>query len=164
LARISRAVCDAGPLIHLAQVDGLPVLRVAREILVPVPVLRELRDHPVLPTRCLRVELKGAAKDLAKLIADRFDLGPGESAAMALAKQEQVRPVLTDDLEARDVARSYGLEPRGTLGLVARACHEGVVSRADAVSLIDRLHADSTLYLTADLVGWAKTALRSSRP
>lgn len=43
---------------------------------------------------------------------DQYALGTGESTSIALAKQEKVRLIFTDDLEAREAASIYGLESR----------------------------------------------------
>lgn len=163
MARIRSAVFDTGPIIHLGQVECLKVLDSIRKVLVPDEVVRELQRNPALPTNCSVITLNGKSKDLAKVIGDRYGVGPGESAAIALARQEGVRLLFTDDLEARDVAKEVGLEPHGTLALVARAYHERILNRNQAFDCIERLHAESSLYLTSDLAAWAKAQIAARR-
>lgn len=155
MAGIRTAVLDTGPLIHLGQIDFLKVLRVFQGILLSEDVVRELGDTSYLQVNCKVVRLEGRAKDLSKLIMNQYALGAGESTSIALARQENVRLVFTDDLEAREVASAHGLEPHGTLAIVTRAYREKVIGKAEAVNCIDKLHRDSTLYLTTDLVQWA---------
>ena len=62
--------------------------------------------------------------EMDERITEECGLGARESTAIALAKQEGVSLVFTDDLEAREVARSYGLEPHGTLAIVTRTYRE----------------------------------------
>ena len=155
MARIKNAVLDTGPLTHLGQIDSLKVFRVFQDILLSEDVVRELGDASRFPANCKVSRLKGRAKDMSKLIMEEYGLGAGESTAIALAKQEGVSLVFTDDLEAREVARSYGLEPHGTLAIVTRAYRENIIGKREAIACIDRLHRDSTLYLTIDIVHWA---------
>ncbi len=164
VARISVAVLDTGPLIHLGQIAAFEVLDVIREPKVTESVVRELRGEGSLPVRCRKVALDGRGKDFAEFLVQRHGLGPGESSAIALAKQEGVRLIFMDDLEAREVARQLDLDPRGTLAMIARAYQEGVVSRKDALAFLGDLHTKSTLYLTADLVEWARREISSHRP
>ncbi|MCI4331589.1 MAG: hypothetical protein L3K19_07070, partial [Thermoplasmata archaeon] len=74
---------------------------------------------------------------MAKVIGDRYGVGPGESAAIALARQEGIPMLFTDDLEAREVAKELGLEPHGSLALVTRADRERLLSRSQAFECIE---------------------------
>jgi predicted nucleic acid-binding protein len=49
---------------------------------------------------------------------DRFELGPGESAALAIALQTTESLVLLDDAAARAAAKQLGLSTTGTLGIL----------------------------------------------
>jgi len=163
VARTSSAVFDTGPIIHLGQAECLKVLETIRKVFVPDEVARELHRNPTLPPNCSVTALNGKSKDVAKVIGDRYGLGPGESAAIALARQEGIRLLFTDDLEAREVAKEVGLEPHGTLALVTRAHREGILNRNQAFDCIERLHAESSLSLTSDLVAWAKAQISARR-
>ncbi|MCI4367022.1 MAG: hypothetical protein L3K08_04660 [Thermoplasmata archaeon] len=164
MARIRSAVFDTGPILHLGQVECLKALEAIQKVLVPEEVVRELHRNPALPPNCSVTALSGKSKDLAKIIGDRYGVGPGESAAIAVARQEGVRLLFTDDLEAREVAKEVGLEPHGSLALVSRAYREGILSRSRAFACVERLHTQSTLYLTSDLVAWAKAQIAARRP
>jgi predicted nucleic acid-binding protein len=164
VARIRSAVFDTGPIIHLGQVECLKALETIQRVLVPEEVVRELHRNPELPPNCSVKALSGKSKDLAKIIGDRYGVGPGESAAISLARQEGLKLLFTDDLEAREVAKEVGLEPHGTLALVTRAYREGILNRSQAFDCIESLHARSSLYLTSDLVAWAKARITPRRP
>lgn len=112
MARIRSAVFDTGPIIHLGRVECLKALEIIQEILVSEEVVRELHRSPALAPNCSVTALSGKSKDLARIIGDRYGVGPAESAAIALARQEGVRLLFTDDLEAREVAKEVGLVPR----------------------------------------------------
>ncbi len=156
MGRVSAAVLDAGPLIHLGQIDGLETLRVVRKCVVTTEVVLELGRGFALPRTCAVRTLGPAARDFAAFLCSQDSLGLGEATSIALARQERIRLFFTDDLGAREAAARYGLEPHGTLALLARACREGVVSRTDALSLLESLHRRSSLFLTSELVDWAR--------
>ncbi len=66
-----------------------------------------------------------------------LDLGRGELAALALALEHPKCTVLLDDRHARRIARSAGLEVRGTLGVLIEAKARGLTERIEP--LVDRL-------------------------
>ena len=155
MARIDAAVFDAGPLIHLQQIDSLTVLRLFEKIHISGQVHQELRGGFPLPKNCAVAELDGKSKDAAKLISERYEIGMGEASAIALAKQKGIRLLFTDDLSARDAAKRIGLEPHGTLAIITRAYRENVLNKKEALACLESLYEDSTLYLTTDLRDWA---------
>ncbi|MBI5229648.1 hypothetical protein HY991_06060 [Candidatus Micrarchaeota archaeon] len=163
MARIEAAVFDAGPLIHLQQINSLGMLSLFKRILVSEHVCQELRSGFHLPKNCFITDLAGESKDLAKLASERYDLGLGEASAIALAKQERIKLLFTDDLTARDAAKRFGLEPHGTLAILTRAYRENMLGKRDAISCLEKLHSDSNLYLTRDLVDWARKQIESYR-
>jgi predicted nucleic acid-binding protein len=159
----SVAVADAGPIIHLGQVDRLGVLQVFRSILVTSEVLHEIGNRSSLPKNAKIVESSPTIRDLAAVLSAEHGLGLGESSAIALCRHQSIRLLLTDDLEAREVGSAYGLEPHGTLGLVARAHRQGLLDKREAIGVIDDLRSRSSLYLTGDLAQWARRQIESFR-
>lgn len=73
---------------------------------------------------------------------DQYALGTGESTSIALAKQEKVSLIFTDDLEARDVASTYGLESRTSQICFSHGIPSGVsrerIVRTSKISDADR--------------------------
>lgn len=161
MPRIRAAVLDTGPLIHLEQVGFSKALDIIEEIFLSDEVIRELGSRSPLPKNAARKGLEKSAKDLATLLEEEYGIGSGESTAIALARQEGVQYLFTDDLDAREVARQYGLEPHGTLAIVTRAYRERVLSRAEAIDCIDKLSSESSLYLTSDRVRWSRKQIES---
>lgn len=163
MAKIEAAVFDAGPLIHLQQIDSLKILGLFKKIVVSKQVYSELREDFPLPKNCSVAELNGKTKDLSKLITARYELDLGEASAMALAKQLGIKLFFTDDLNARDTSKRLGLEPHGTLAIITRAYREKIISKTSAVSCLEKLHSNSDLYLTKDLVDWARKQIEHSK-
>jgi len=131
------------------------------KIVLSDEVIREFGVGSSLPKNAIRRDLEKVSKDLATLLMEEFGIGPGEATAIALARQEGIRLLFTDDLDAREVARQYGLEPHGTLAMVVRAFREKVLSREDAIKCVGKLSSASTLYLTSDLVHWTRKQIEA---
>ena len=55
-------------------------------------------------------------------------LGPGESAAIALAQQEHAAALLIDERDGTAVARQLGLVVTGTLAILSLAAERGLLS------------------------------------
>ena len=55
------------------------------------------------------------------------ELDQGEAAAIALAVQENISPILLDEKDARRTAHNLGLQPLGTLGLLLWAKQTGLI-------------------------------------
>ncbi|GAC1299772.1 MAG: hypothetical protein NVSMB1_26410 [Polyangiales bacterium] len=77
---------------------------------------------------------------MAELLALVTDLGPGERAAIALARSRRSGLLLLDDGLARRHARLLGLTISGTLGVLLRAKQAGLLpSVGPKVAELERL-------------------------
>jgi predicted nucleic acid-binding protein len=117
-----RWVVNASPLIFLAQIEALPLLKaLADEILVPSSVRDEVlapkgQKPPVkLPDWLSLQEDLPLPSEIAG-----WDLGAGESQVLAHALVSGSEAVL-DDFEARQCARALSVPVTGTLGVLLRA-------------------------------------------
>jgi len=148
------AVADAGPLIHLAEIDALPILDVFSLIHIPDGVWAET----VGAERVQAKELESAASirrhaidaaDLRPFIEEfgPFPLHPGETECLWLCRRLGSPLLLADDLAAREAAERQGVRPVGSLGIVVRACHTGRISLAEAETCIHRLYRISSLFV-----------------
>ncbi|MEA2238276.1 MAG: hypothetical protein QOC81_3000 [Thermoanaerobaculia bacterium] len=120
-------VINASPLIFLGNAGQLELLRAggASRFVVPSSVLDEVTTskHADRAARSVAEAAwieRGPTVPIPPEIIE-WDLGPGESAVIAMCLQlGGARPVL-DDLAGRKCARSFGLDVTGTLGLVITA-------------------------------------------
>lgn len=166
MRRLPGAVADAGPLLHLAEIDRVEPLRMFRSVLVPDPVAREVRGHTfqerLAPLRAVleRATPNGVEWRLAERWMRMYSLGPVDALVLAMARCRGIGVVLTDDLDLREAAHHAGVRPVGTVGLLVRAATDGVLSAAEGVAALDALWARSSLFLTRPLVEEAKRALK----
>lgn len=165
------AVADAGPLIHLEEVGQERTLGVFSSILVPGPVADEVLAKPgAHGSRALslppmkRVALRASEKAMAEDHSLRFDLALIDAAVLAVATQRRAPLLLTDDLDLRDAARSVGVRPVGSIGIVLRAARGGLLDADDAEKALDGFLGRSSLFITPSLIDEAKRALRARGP
>jgi predicted nucleic acid-binding protein len=123
------------------------------DVVVPEAVIGEIRAYGLADPTVVAI---GRASWLATAAAiaippevAAWDLGPGESAVLALAMAEPGAFVVIDDRDARRCARSLNIPLIGTLGLVLRAKMEGWISEARPV--VERLR-DSGMYLSDQVI------------
>lgn len=141
------AVADAGPIIHLAAIDALPVLSVFDGLLIPQAVYDELDAGTVPP----------ALDDLPHEIvvsdstASDAELDPGETAALAIASVRNA-VLLTDDLAAREVAADMDVAVHGSIGVLVLAYSQGELTKPAAVALMRALQAETSLFITDAVV------------
>jgi len=126
-------VVDASPLLFLAKIDRLAVLRDrAPEVLIPKAVLGEILAHADPAAAVLREAAEtwlhvAGIDDRRAVELLLADLGPGETEVIALARERGTARVVMDDLDARRFARRVGLAPIGTLGLLLAARLRGEI-------------------------------------
>ena len=138
-------IADTGPLIALARVGELDLLRrLYRRIVVPPAVHNELAIDSNRPgAKVLAGVFAAGWADVVevteasvRLELDQL-LGPGEAEAIALAEQEDTRFLLIDDARGRRTARSRGVPVVGVAGVLLAAKSRGELSAVSPV--LDRL-------------------------
>jgi predicted nucleic acid-binding protein len=162
-------VCDAGPVIHLDELDSLDTLRGFQNIILPGHVWSEIRRHrPLLtisdiPTAQIVAPEKPPSPRLLA-IADAFALDLGEREALVLTEQYHVGLFLTDDAAARLAAESLGLEVHGTLGILVRAIRQRYRSRDQVIESLTQIPKRSTLHTAATLLEKVIARVKSAPP
>lgn len=157
-ARAGTAVADSGPLLHLAEVGAIGLMRVFDSILIPDAVWQEcvqpgrLIDQDFATLTIARHRI--AREDLDRFVRDRAlrHLHQGECECLYLCEQRDVSLIMTDDLAVRDAAMRMNLRPVGSLGIVIRACTSGAIGSVDAERTLLELYDNSTLFVTRAIV------------
>lgn len=166
---MSNAVADAGPIIHLHELDRLQLLEVFDIVAIPDAVWREstipgrVRPQSLLKISPLRRHSVDE-KALEQFIEENnlSALQRGELESFLLCQHLGIEITLTDDLAARNAAKRLNLRPVGSLGIIVRACHQEIISLADAERLMWKLYDKSSLFITQVIVELAITQLRAS--
>jgi len=141
------AVADAGPIIHLAEIESLSVLSAVDELLIPQTVYDELEAGTV-PTGLDDLSYDVVEADPAAL---SIELDPGETAALAIATDRSA-VLLTDDLEARDAAAELDIEVHGSIGIIVLAYTRDRISKSRAIDLMRTLQSETSLFITDAVV------------
>jgi predicted nucleic acid-binding protein len=146
-------VVDAAPLILLAKIDALELLRVgAEKVFAPSEVLLEVEQGADVATdkvRTAHAQWLLECQARAPLPLTREALGAGERALLEQALALENVQVVSDDLAARRAALQLGLTPIGTLGVLLVAKQLGVI---EAVApCLDALKS-AGMYLSPTLV------------
>ena len=142
------AVSDAGPLIHLAEIDSLELLTTFDTLLVSEMVYKEVDAGGVSDG------LSDLSYELVEANESRVEteeLDAGERAAIAVAEERGV-VLLRDDLAARDAASDTGVEVRGSIGIIALGYGRGLLDRHGAASRMRTLQRETGLFVTEAVV------------
>ena len=142
------AVSDAGPLIHLAEIDSLELLATFDTLLVPETVYKEVEAGGV-PDELADLSYELVEADESRVGTEELDTG--ERAAIAVAEEQGV-VLLTDDLAAREAASDAGVEVRGSIGVIALCYGRGLLDRDEAASRMRALQRETSLFVTEAVV------------
>ena len=150
-------VCDAGPLIHLDQLNSLDLLADFPRVLVPTAVWNEFKHHR--PSALVQTPLKLECIDPARNISPRllaltqlFSLHHGETEALRVAQEQDVKLILTDDTAARLAAGNLQMNAHGTVGILARAVRRNQRTPEQVVALLRSIPSLSTLHIRPKLL------------
>jgi predicted nucleic acid-binding protein len=151
------AVVNASPLIFLAEIAQLELLRLAAaEVLVPRAVADEVRrwGDEDAAARALDATpwLKIIDTPPAPASVQAWNLGLGESAVLSCALARPGVQAIIDDLAGRRCAVVHHVKVRGCVGLVLVAKQRGAIPLARPV--IEGLRR-AGLYLSDDVIGRA---------
>lgn len=152
-----KAVCDAGPLIHLDELDCLDLLNDFEETLTPEAVSKEVGIHrpkcmknPALKCKVVKQQLSASPALSATCRAFALDLGEAE--ALALVEVTPGAIFLTDDAAARLVAMQMGFRVHGTIGILLRAVRRQLRTAEEILNILEEMPTRSTLYVKRDLL------------
>jgi predicted nucleic acid-binding protein len=155
-------VCDTGPLLHLSEAGAIHLLQLAGEIIIPPVVSLEFEQNAQgwNPPQWVVVKELDEISDRKSISwVQGKHIDPGESAAIALAKQLKADWLLTDDAKARQFAESLELEVHGSIGLLLWSMAEGHMKDSKhALNLLEGL-ANSSLWISERVLYEARRAI-----
>jgi len=134
-------VSNTSPILNLAIVDQLDLLRQQfGQIQIPPAVINELKIDEDRPgSQAIQAAITSAwiqvqpvsNQSLVQLL--RQSLDSGEAEAIALALELPAEWILLDERDGRKVAKSFGLQVTGILGILLRARESGMLSSLQPV-------------------------------
>jgi len=147
-----RAVANASPLIYLSKKGALHLLSILYStVLIPRAVYREVVvkwlekgfEDAAKVEEAVRKRMLTVREAPVRLVDSIASMAPGldrgEAEVLALAYQMRGCHVLVDDRLARRAACRLGLEPHGTIYVIASAARRRIISVEDALKLLDEL-------------------------
>ncbi len=153
----SKIIVDAGPLIHLDELDSLDLLADFPLILVPELVWNEVRRHRPSAfsggqCRLERQDAGSLADPELEALFKAFALDAGEKGALVCLRSHPGAILLTDDAAARLAAKALGFRVHGSIGILLRAIRRGQRTRSEILALLRELPTRSTLHLRPGLL------------
>ena len=150
------AVCDAGPLIHLDELEARDLLD-DFALVVPEAVLREVRKHRSASAEWAasnaEVENSALPPDSAfRALVSALSLDEGEQHALALARNREGCMLFTDDAAARLAAERERIHVHGTIGVLLRAIRRRHRTPPEVMTLLQSIPSKSTLYIRSNLL------------
>jgi predicted nucleic acid-binding protein len=162
-------VSDTTPLNYLVLINAVDVLpKLFQEVYVTTAVLGELMHAKAPETVCRWAQSPPAwlrVEDPLSLLPSTARLGPGEAAAISLAKERHIATVLIDERRGTNVARREGLFPLPTLAIIELAAERDILPIRSA---IEKLQA-TNIRISRELVAAAldrdaKRKIAGNRP
>ena len=136
-------VCDASPLIFLAKLNRLDLISplLGSDVVVLQCVVDEVLESGRagdMELHRLRVFLQSARiVDFRETARSSGRLSASDRQALTYAVQQRARWLLADERLLRRIATEEGLATIGTLGLIAAAAKNGLISPKEALAEID---------------------------
>lgn len=151
-------VADAGPLIHLDELDCLDLLSDFAQVLVTDVVWAEVSRHRPGALATTGISLRRVESSeyqilpSLQIVAQAFELDPGEITALAVMQSERTAILLTDDSAARLAAESFGFAVHGTIGVLLRAIHRKQRTGVEILNILRSMPERSTLHIALKLL------------
>ena len=163
-----KVASDSGPLIHLATIQALYLLKELYDpILITDAVRKESIDrgkeegYPdalLIETAVKEGWIKVAGAELSiNETLTRFGLNMAEAQLISFCLHEECDLVLLDDDAAREVARTLGLSVRGSIGVIIEARKLEKLEKKEALGLLDEL--SQVMYLSREIFQMARKTL-----
>ncbi len=138
-------VSNATPLIYLAKVGKLELLKIFGEIYIPEEVKVEVVDRGKSLGKQDSYMVGQAIKEgwikvlKVEPIEIPIKLHPGEVAVLSLAKKLGVKEVLVDEKPARFAAKLLNLKPRGTVFVLLKALKYGLMDFDEFIDTLNEM-------------------------
>jgi predicted nucleic acid-binding protein len=161
--RGGNVVCNSGPLMALAKLNQLSLLKkLFQKVLIPQAVYEEAVTRGMAQGypdafaikffleqqgwKPVYVDHEGIDKDLLK---EKLDWGEVESLQLAMNLKAAI--FIVDDEEAREVARKHGFSTKGTVGVLVDAFHKRLIDLEEIELLFAQIQARDDIWISTTL-------------
>ncbi len=160
MARIrakTSVVCDAGPIIHLDELECLYLMEDFEKVFVPTVVQKEVLTHRGVVfedanVRWEEIPDQSPVEEPFRTVYRVFSLDAGEVAALSYMSKKPGLMFLTDDAAARLVTTKLGYNVHGTIGVLIRAIRRDLMKPEEVIVTLKRIALQSTLHIKASLL------------
>lgn len=139
-------VSDADVIIHLSKLNKLSILRsLYNEVAIPEYIKSEItgKDNPAIHEAINSfLKIFATSKDLAENIAGKHGIHIGEAHVKALGEELKATLFLSNERKVRKAAKEEGFAVVGTIGVILRAVKKGLLDRAEALSLLEKMKSE----------------------
>ncbi len=152
---MDESISDTGPVLHLHEIQKIFVLDIFECIHFPGSVVEELDRYGLDATNLdikakksvVNVDIKRCEELMKELSQPAIHLA--DAGVYILAQDMKFSlPVLTDDLALRKHLEKRGAVAVGSVGLLIRSFHSGLIERQELDNAIDKLFDQSSLHLS----------------
>jgi predicted nucleic acid-binding protein len=155
--KLKRVVFDAGPIIHLDELNCLDLLGEFQEILLAENVWNEINYHrplalPPSSLSLIRCPQKYPTGEQLSTMCRTFSLDSGEIGALAIMENNPGAVFFTDDTAARLVAEQMRFKVHGTIGILVRSIRQGQMKPEQVLSILKEIPQKSTLHIKSSLL------------
>lgn len=143
-------VADAGPLIHLDELECLWLLGLFSEVQIPDAVWHEVIHHrpqALLSSGVNFVRCALSPSQRIEALSTLYTLHVGEYEALCRCLDSADALLLTDDTAARLAAKTLTIEARGTIGILVQAIRQNQLEKAEVIRLLSEIPTRSTLHI-----------------
>ena len=153
---MSKAVFDAGLLIHLAEIGALDIVQDLEICYVPEAVWQEVARHQPSALSFPGLSLKRCTAPPPSInlqtLATALSLDSGEIESLSLMEHFPKVWFLTDDAAARLVAEQCHYQVHGTIGLLIRSVRRKRRTPREVLDLLRTLPECSSLHIRPALL------------
>lgn len=150
-------VCDAGPIIHLDELECLYLMEDFEKLFVPAVVRTEVLTHRSVAFEDANVRWEGIpdqspVEEHFRTVYKVFSLDAGEVAAISYMSKKPDLIFLTDDAAARLVATKLGYNVHGTIGVLIRAIRRDLMDAKEVIATLKCIPLKGTLHIKPSLL------------
>lgn len=146
------AICDAGPIIHLDELDSIDLLSDFHSLIISNAVQVEIIKHRPkalqneAPTFKI-IDIPSSPEPRLLILSKTLLLDKGEMESLSLMQENSEAIFLTDDSAARLVAEELGYRVHGTIGIISRAIRKKTRTPNEVIKLLKEIPERSTLFI-----------------